>query len=384
MLGRGSELSRLWAMPPNMGHQGGVSCIALVDDRVYTGGRDSNLFIWRGVQTANGFELVADRQPITLESNVVSLFYDSQSKWLFCGLWSGDIQAYCKEPVMEDRLVGHRRCVSSLVVHSSVLVSGSNDGTIRLWTRNPQSGRYQGYGEALNNPSGAVTAVKVLNDALWVAAQNGITCFDLATMSPKGTISSTHQVTGLVECTGYMLATFRNGDLKVYDAVGAESFTLPSRGEHTSNTAVQMMTHPVGNKPMLLCGQQYGYITAYDLPDFRPRGSWLCKNNSDVRAILDLGMQGMFMTGGVHGDIMVWQWGTPSGAPGSAPAGAPPTASSPFAAGGTHQVVANPFASGAPAMGMGGCAGGCCGGGVCGGGGCGGGCGGCGHEVMMG
>lgn len=31
-------------------------------------------------------------------------------------------------------------------------------------------------------------------------------------------------------------------------------------GEHTSNTAVQLMMHPVAQKPMLLCGQTLGSL----------------------------------------------------------------------------------------------------------------------------
>merc|ERR1719356_791236 len=99
------------------------------------------------------------------------------------------------------------------------------------------------------------------------------------------------------------------------------------------------MVHPMTNKPVLLCGQQFGYITAYDLPDFRPRGSFVCKQNSDVKAIVDVKFDGMFVTGGVHGDIMVWQWSANGVAAGT----------SPFAAGGVAAagapVAANPFAA---------------------------------------
>merc|ERR1712151_545616 len=70
----------------------------------------------------------------------------------------------------------------------------------------------------------------------------------------------------------------------------------------------EVMMHPTANKPMLLCGQTQGYVTAYDLPDFRPRGSFVCKNNSDIKAIKDVKCDGLFLTGGMHGDIMVWQW----------------------------------------------------------------------------
>lgn len=354
MLGRGSELQRVFTMPATMGHEGGVNCMIMVDDRVYTGGRDCRLYVWRGVQgPGGGFELVQDAPPIELGANVTAMFYDPTTRWLFCGLWSGEIQAYCKDPVVQDRLPGHRRSVTSVLVHSSVLITGSNDGTVRLWTLNPQTCRYQGHGEAINNPTGAITAIRVVNGGLWVAAQNGITSFDLGTLQPRGTIPSTHQVTGLVDCDSFVLATLRNGDVKVYDGSGTETFNLPSRGEHTSNTACELIAHPATNKPMLLCGQQYGYITAYDLPDFRPRGSFVCKQNSDVKAILNLQVGGMFMTGGTHGDVMVWQWGATA-------APQPQMASSPFAAAAPQ--ASSPFAA------PGGFPGGPCGGG-CGGGG---------------
>jgi len=343
MLGKGSELSRVYGLPHGTGHQGGINCMTMAEGKIYSGGRDNNLFAWRGEgPPGGGFQLVPDTpQPISLGQSVTSLFYEPASKWLFCGLWSGEIHAFCKEPVMQDQLTGHRRSVSSITVHSSVVVSGSNDGTVRLWTMNPQTGRFQCHGQPLSSPGGPVTSVRVLNDGLWVGANNGITCFDLGTLQPRGTIPSDHQVTGLVECQGYMLATFRNGDVKIYDASGTQAYHHPSRGEHTSNTAVEVMMHPMENKPVLLCGQQFGYVTAYDLPDFRPRGSWCCKNNSDVKAILDVKSEGMFVTGGFHGDITVWQW-TGQGASAVRPAANPfaPTQAS------TNQVAqaSSPFA----------------------------------------
>ena len=76
-----------------------------------------------------------------------------------------------------------------------------------------------------------------------------------------------------------------------------------------------------------------GYITAYDLPEFRPRGSFCCKDRSDVKAIVDARSEGVFLTAGLHGDIIIWRWGAaggptvspfapPGGAPGMAPQGA--------------------------------------------------------------
>lgn len=360
-LGKGSELSRVYCMPDTEGHDlGGVNCMAMVDDKVYTGGKDGCLFVWQGRPGAGGdFQLVQDNQPIVMPSSICSLCYDPSSKWLFCGLWDGNIQAYCKDPPAEERLMGHRRSVSSIIVHSGVVVSGSNDGTIRLWTRNQQARRFQMHGQAMNNPSGPVNAVRILGDGLWAGGMTGITCFDLNTLQPRGTIPSQHPVASLLELDGHMLATYRNGDVKIFDAAGNEKYLHPSRGEHTSNQGACIMTHPLDGKPMLLCGQQLGYVTAYDLPDFRPRGSWACKHNSDVRAILDVKAGGLFLTAGGHSDVMVWKWGaggaTAHHAPGPGGVGAF-RAASPFApAGGMGMGMAPQAASpfGAPAAGYG-------------------------------
>jgi hypothetical protein len=159
----------------------------------------------------------------------------------------------------------------------------------------------------------------------------------------------------MVVLDGHMLATYRNGDVKIFDPTGGEKYLHPSRGDHTSNTAVAVMTHPIDNKQMLLCGQQYGYITAYDLPDFRPRGSWCCKNGSDIRAIADVQSGGMLVTGGAHADVMMWKWGaSQQGMPSSvaAPVVANPFAGAPQPCGG---FMGAPAPGSAPAFGGGGC-----------------------------
>jgi len=234
---------------------------------------------------------------------------------------------------------------------------------------NPEAGRFQCAGQPLNNPTGAVSAVKVFNGGLWVGAEQGITCFDLNTLQPKGTIPSTAGVAEMIEFEGYILVAFKNGEVRIFDGGGSQTYLHPPQGEHTTNTAVALMTHPFANKPMLLCGQQYGYVTVYDLPEFRPRGTFVSRERSDIRAIVDAKADGMFLTAGNQGDIMVWQWQRQGGGgPGLSHA-------SPFAAGApppTGPIAASPFA------GAGGCGGGFAGGAA-------GGCpGGAGRDLMMG
>lgn len=360
-LGPGSELRRLWNMPTTMGHASAVQCMSMVDDKVYTGGRDSALLMWRGNkgQRPGEFELVQDGQGITLASSPTCMLYEPASKWLFLGCWRGEVQAYCKDPMKECRLEGHRQCVSSIAIHSSVVISGSADATVRLWTPNQQAGTFQACGQPLQNPSGPVNVVKVFNDSLWAGGEQGITCFDLNTLQAKGTIPSPAGVSSMFDMQGYMLVAYKNGEVKIFDAAGAQTYLHPPTGEHTTNTAVEIMTHPYENKPMLLCGQQFGYVTAYDLPDFRPRGTLCAKNQSDIRSIVDVKADGMFLTAGQHGDIMVWQW--QQGGSGGIGASNGPVASNPFApagggaAMGAPAMAANPFAPspGAGGFGMG-------------------------------
>lgn len=129
MLGKGSELRKLYYMPHNMGHGDAVNCMLMADGKIYTGGRDEYLFVWKPDRAANGeIQLSQDCPPIHLGASITSLFYEPTSKWLFCGLWNGEVRAFCKEPMRDDRLQGHRRSVTALQVHSGVLISGSNEG----------------------------------------------------------------------------------------------------------------------------------------------------------------------------------------------------------------------------------------------------------------
>jgi len=288
------------------GHFNAVNALCMVGDKIYTAGRDKQLMGWRGAPTAGGLELVQDGAPVVMPSDIKTMCAEPTSKWLFCGMWRGDIHAFCQD-CLEDRLVGHTRFVSSIAVHSGVVISGSNDSTVRLWT--PNGGRFQACGQPMNNPSGAVTSVKVVNDSLWVGGQTGITCFDLTTLQAKGTLLAPAPVTGLLEYGGYVIAAFRNGDVKIYDGAGQEGYHHPARGEHNTNYAVEIMEHPVTKKAILLCGQQFGFVTAYDLPDFHPRGSFVARHNSDITAVLDAKVDGMFLTSGFGGDVTIWQWG---------------------------------------------------------------------------
>ena len=99
--------------------------------------------------------------------------------------------------------------------------------------------------------------------------------------------------------------------VKVFDGTGAERHSHGPVGEHTTNTAVALLQHPHDGVMILLCGQELGYVTAYEVPEFRPRGTFTTGYQGDVTAIVDMGASGMFATCSFSGDVHLWQWQGP-------------------------------------------------------------------------
>lgn len=127
-------------------------------------------------------------------------------------------------------------------------------------------------------------------------------------MQAAGTITSTSQVVGFLSYEKCIIVGYANGVVKVFDASGNETFSHGPLGEHTTNTAVALMRHLGNGKTMLLCGQELGYVTAYDLPEFAPRGTFSTGYQGDVSAIVDMGADGLFVTCGLSGDVTIWKW----------------------------------------------------------------------------
>jgi hypothetical protein len=128
-------------------------------------------------------------------------------------------------------------------------------------------------------------------------------------MEPIGRIETPAPPMKLLSYQGRVLAALTNGMVKVFDGSGKEEFSHGPLGEHTTNRAVAMIRHPQTQKDLLLCGQDSGNVTAYDIPEFTPRGSFHTGFEGAVTAILDLGSSdGTFVTCGLSGDVVLWRW----------------------------------------------------------------------------
>jgi len=307
-LGKGSELLKVWSMPEDMGHEDGVLAATVMADRVCTGGADHRLIVWRGEQPPEGGLAFVQDNEVELPAPVTKLLFHAASKWLFCGLGSGQIRAFRQEPFAELTLVGHTAAVTCLLIHEDVLMSTSLDGTIRAWKLDPNTAAFSCVA-TVPIELGEVFAIRSYDTGFWVGARRGIGCLGPQDLQPLGKIDyAAARVVALLPYQGRMLVAFADGVVKVYGSAGNEEFSHGPLGEHTTTTAAALLRHPHAGKDVLLCGQELGYVTAYEVPEFKPRGTFTTGYEGDVTAIVDMGADGIFATFGLTGDVVLWRW----------------------------------------------------------------------------
>jgi WD40 repeat protein len=293
-------------MPSGQGHQNGITVAAVVDKGLCTGGRDRRVLLWSGGDGDPGLRLNSE---VALGAEVTALLFHASSTWLFCGLGDGQIRASRQSPPADCMLAGHTLPVTCLLAHEDVLLSGSLDGTISAWRYDEGSGSFQRV-SAIQSPAGPVLALGMhLPGGIWVCGERGISCLSAETMEPLGAIETPAPPLKLLSYQGRALAALTNGMVKVFDSSGKEEFSHGPLGEHTTTRSVAVLRHPREQKDLLLCGQDSGYVTAYAIPEFTPRGSFQTGFQGAVTAILDLGTSdGTFVTCGLSGDVVVWRW----------------------------------------------------------------------------
>mmetsp|Transcript_73758 Transcript_73758/g.198769 ORF Transcript_73758/g.198769 Transcript_73758/m.198769 type:complete len:484 (+) Transcript_73758:59-1510(+) len=307
-LGKGSELLKVWSMPEDIGHEEGIRTAIVMGDRVCTGGADYRLLLWRGDQQPGGRLALGQDNEVNFSSTVTALMWHAGSKFLFCGLEDGQIRGFRQEPFAELSLAGHTAAIMSLLIHEGVLLSGSLDGSVRAWRYDDVAGAFNCVA-TLPIPLGPVYALHLqLPDGLWVGSQKGISVLGLQSLQPVGKIDSSAPVVAMLPYEGSVLVALGSGVVKVFSASGQEQFSHGPVGEHTTNTAVAVVRHPHANKDVLLCGQEFGYVTAYDIPDFRPRGTFTTGYEGEVTSIISMGADGIFATFGGAGDVVIWRW----------------------------------------------------------------------------
>eukprot|EP00934_Nitzschia_sp_Nitz4_P000579 Nitzschia sp. Nitz4//scaffold180_size44305//886//2268//NITZ4_007231-RA/size44305-processed-gene-0.16-mRNA-1//-1//CDS//3329539443//579//frame0 len=284
------------------------------------------------------------------------------SNFLFCGFESvsatlpevnvGMIHAWNlanpSDPPLEFHMAplipyAHAQGVTKLlVVDGTKIVSGSKDGSIKLWSFD--TAMNQGKGgfklvQSLHGHAREITGLAVADAVLWSSSTDGsIRIWDLAKgdcqyvismahagatlppqpVNPPNSPGHTNAVTALVSFQTsngiFILSSSLDGDVKAWNGTTGQCVASEAHGEGV----VQMsMANDANGKPFLLLGLESGTIMARNLeptakipqafaPIFTLTQHFTAGHQGAVRSISQ-GPAGTFYTGGNDGKVLVFQ-----------------------------------------------------------------------------
>lgn len=330
-LGPWSELKKLADLPYKLSHRDRItgSCLVGADEIFTTGGPQCHrLRSFRVIPqpTPQGLRFRLDQdKDIDMGTFISAMTFESP--WLVVGLGNGALKAFNQDSKAEHPALNvvHTGQVNALVLKevngAACLLSAAEDGTFAIHTF--RDGAFAQATQAslatMGGASGPIKALQVLGTSLWLGAKTGVSVIDLQTLTVKGTVPVNPELRDMVTYeeggVPFCILALVNGGILILDSAGNPVFQRGPAGDHTSNTSISLVFHHVDQKFMLICGQDYGYCTAYDLPAFTPRGSFRVHEGSNITHLKEIRPggqpQGLFVVGGATGDVSLWQFGHP-------------------------------------------------------------------------
>lgn len=319
-------------------HSGVVNAIILADGLIWTAGADTSLRSWRPTAGSQGLEIQPAGAPVECGEPVTALLWDPVRKGLICGLNSGTIRIYTREPLGQIDLHGHTGAVHALVLVQNVLVSASWDGSVRTW-----QGEQLSAGPAIDAsqiPVGSIRVMKIIAGKIWLGGILGVCAIDMQTMQVVLSLGCESPVMALVEFApleSVIIATL-NGSIKTVNqqtgllthsvsladmeahqpsvgkgrGKGHSNYSWSAKGgKPASSGIVTMEGMMLGNsgRPAIVIGDQTGTCKVLELPSLDIRGHWFAHSRgSDIRNIFNTNENNIFITTASDGCIAVWQW----------------------------------------------------------------------------
>jgi len=330
-------------------HSGTINAVILADGLIWTAGADTSLRSWRPMPAPDGgIHIEAAGAPVECGEPVTALFWDATRKALICGLKSGLIRVFTREPLGQLDLPGHTDAVHSLFVFQNVLLSASWDGSVRTW-----QGDQLSPGMVIDSsrvPVGSIRVMKIFGGKIWLGGVLGVCAIDLQSLqvalsigcespvmsvlefSPtdsvivatlNGTIRIIQQQTGLVVQTVQMAEIEAHYGLHQQHPAGGKgrgmgghsNYSWSAKGKGTVNSItssiVALEGMMLGNtgKPAVVIGDQSGTCKVLELPNLEFRGQWFAHSKgSDIRNIVNTNENNIFITTASDGCLAVWQW----------------------------------------------------------------------------
>jgi WD40 repeat protein len=272
----------------------------MAPDAIYTASRDKKLKRWKtGTNpSTNRFELTVD-----LEVDLGDLCWCMvmAGEWIFCGLGDGTIKGYSKsggQAVMK----GHSKRVQVLKLHQHVLISGSSDGSVRLWQADPTGQSFACTNTITEGLSSGVACLAVLAEHLWVGGTSGVAIVELASLRVVSQIQPKKFVAGFQEFQGHMIVAYADGQVCIFDAGGVKK-----HDQAPMEAGPILSVAGLESGPRLLLGHAKGQVTSMILPAFTLRVCWQAFEKCKVQSICCSGQDGVFIIGGENGNLQLWQ-----------------------------------------------------------------------------
>ena len=315
-----------------------INDIILADGLIWSAGADTSLRSWRPVPGTDGLELQPAGPPVECGEPVTSLVWDPSRKALICGLNSGTIRVFTREPLGQTDLHGHTGAVYSMALVQNVLITTSWDGSVRIW-----QGEQLAAGmviEASRIPVGSIRLLKIFGGRMWLGGVLGICAIDMQSLQVTLSIGCESPVMAIVEFspTESVIVATLSGSIKIIQqqtGVVTQSLELSEIEAHVQgpphhtgkgrgkghNYSWSSKPPPTGivtlegmmlgntGKPVIVVGDQTGTCKVLELPSLELRGQWFAHSRgSDIRNILNTNENNIFMTTASDGCLAIWQW----------------------------------------------------------------------------
>ena len=318
-------------------HSGVINSVILADGLVWTAGADTSLRSWRPVPGAEGLELQPAGPPVECGEPVTSLCWDASRKALICGLNSGIIRVFTREPLGQLDLHGHTAAVYSIVLFQNILITASWDGSVRTWQGdNLAAGMTI---ESSRIPIGSIRLLKIFGGKMWLGGVLGVCAIDLQTLQVSLSIGCESPVMAIVEYsptdsvivatlsgsikfiqqqTGLVTQTIELQEIESHSGMhtqgkgkgkGHSNYSWSAKGNANGIVSLEGMMLGNSGKPVIVIGDQSGTCKVVELPSFELRGLWFAHSKgSDIRNILNTNENSIFITTASDGCMAVWQW----------------------------------------------------------------------------
>lgn len=280
-------------------HGAAVTCMAMTAQGIYTGSQDKSLKRWKPTKLTDGRFSLVPELTVPLPDSCFCLLFNGG--WFFCGLWSGQIQAFSQDGV-ELALKGHTRRVTSMLIHQNVLVSGSNDREVRLWQYDPATKTFNCTHTISESMPGSISKLHVLGGNLFVGGMNGIAVVNLETLIVTKLLPPTKPVADMLEFQGHLIVAYTEGSLRIFDTEG----NLKSETKPLAAGPVLALAG-LDSGPRVLCGHARGQVSTIMLPSFEFKTHFQALDGWKVESILCAGHDGIFLLGAQDGSLQLWQ-----------------------------------------------------------------------------